>query len=163
MPNDSLALTTDAGFSLSLSCGIELDVPENSVETQIVAFIEDESKAIDKTTWFNLDGIRFRIGSAILDIQESAPQINTIAEIMRCFPEVNIKIGGYSDTTGDPQRNMEISQLRAEAFQNVLAMQGIAADRMEAEGYGDQHAVADNDTPEGRAQNRRIALRVTTK
>jgi len=58
---------------------------------------------------------------------------------------------------------MKLSQDRAINVMNELIKGGIAADRLEAEGYGDQHPVGDNSTPEGRAMNRRIALRVTAK
>jgi K(+)-stimulated pyrophosphate-energized sodium pump len=58
---------------------------------------------------------------------------------------------------------MNISQLRAENVMKAIIDLGVAADRMEAEGYGAQHPIASNDTEEGRAQNRRIALRFTAK
>jgi outer membrane protein OmpA-like peptidoglycan-associated protein len=76
---------------------------------------------------------------------------------------VHIKIGGYTDNTGDAAANQTLSEARAKNVMDALAAKGVDASRMESEGYGDQHPVADNSTEEGRAQNRRIALRVTQK
>jgi len=96
-------------------------------------------------------------------MDKSGEQINNIAEIMKGYPKVKIKLGGYTDNTGNEAKNMTLSQNRADAVKAALVDKGIAADRIVTEGYGIQHPVASNDTPEGRAQNRRIALRVDTK
>ena len=76
---------------------------------------------------------------------------------------VNIKIGGYTDNVGDPQTNLKISGERAKATLQALVGMGIGAGRMEAEGYGEQHPVADNSTDQGRQKNRRVDIRVTAK
>src|SRR5262249_32007068 len=70
-------------------------------------------------------------------------------------------VGGYTDNTGDPGANQKLSQDRATAVFTELVTLGVPAQRMSAEGYGQQYPVADNSTDSGRAQNRRIALRVT--
>ena len=82
---------------------------------------------------------------------------------MKAIPIVEFKIGGYTDNTGDPEENKKLSQARAEAVMNALIEQGIDASRLTAEGYGSEFPVADNKTPEGREQNRRVAIRVTKK
>jgi len=94
---------------------------------------------------------------------ESDEQLKNIAEILKAFPAVKVKIGGYTDNVGDPADNMKLSQARAENVMKQLVALGIAADRMTAEGYGEQHPIADNNDPAGRAMNRRISLRVTAK
>ena len=76
---------------------------------------------------------------------------------------MRIKIGGYTDNSGDAATNLRLSQARAETVLNELRTMGIAASRLEAEGYGQAHPVADNATPEGRATNRRVALRLTER
>ena len=112
--------------------------------------------------WLAFDRLVFETGSATLEPQ-SQEQLTNIVEILKAFPAVKVKIGGYTDNVGDPAANMKLSQDRAINVMNELIKGGIAADRLEAEGYGDQHPVGDNSTPEGRAMNRRIALRVTAK
>ena len=150
-------------FSRKLANGVELNIPERGVENQLLGFIEDDAKAVDKTTWFNFDRLTFETGKANLDMEKSGEQLNNIVAIMNAYPNTKIKIGGYTDNTGNPEFNMNLSQARAEAVKTALQGMGIAADRMDAEGYGDAHPVATNDTEEGRAQNRRIAARFTAK
>ena len=58
---------------------------------------------------------------------------------------------------------MRLSQNRADTVTRELSSMGIAVDRLESEGYGDQHAIADNSTQEGRARNSRISMRILQK
>ncbi len=151
-----------AFFKKALPTNVELNIPEFGIENALLKFIEDADKVPDKTTWFNFDRLVFQTGSATLEPQ-SQEQLTNIVEILKAFPAVKVKIGGYTDNVGDPAANMTLSQNRATNVMNEIVKGGIAADRLEAEGYGDQHPVGDNATPEGRAMNRRIALRVTAK
>jgi K(+)-stimulated pyrophosphate-energized sodium pump len=86
-----------------------------------------------------------------------------MAQILKAFPAVNIKIGGYTDNTGSAQTNKKLSQDRADVVMAELVQLGIDKARLAAEGYGPEHPVASNDTEAGRAENRRIAVRVTKK
>ena len=86
-----------------------------------------------------------------------------MAEILKAYPNVTIKLGGYTDNTGDLQANLRLSQQRADAVMADLVKLGVDAGRMKAEGYGQEHPVADNSTVEGRAKNRRIDIRVVSK
>ena len=90
-------------------------------------------------------------------------QINNITSILKTFPDVQVKVGGYTDNVGDPIANKKLSQNRAESVTSALVANGIEAKRMEAEGYGQEHPVADNNTETGRDLNRRVSLRVTKK
>jgi outer membrane protein OmpA-like peptidoglycan-associated protein len=150
-------------FKKTLPNGVALNAPMGGIENQLVEFIEDASKPVDKTTWFNFDRLTFETGKATLDMAKSAEQLNNVAEIMKAYPNVELKIGGYTDNVGSAAANMKLSEERANATMAELVKLGVAAARMKAEGYGDQHPVASNDTEAGRAQNRRIAVRVTKK
>lgn len=145
-----------------LPSGLELNIPERGVENRLIAFIEDKNKPVDKTTWFNFDRLLFDTGKATLRA-ESRDQVRDIANILKEYPNVNIKIGGYTDNTGSAALNKKLSQERADVVMNALEKEGIAKARLAAEGYGSEHPEATNDTPEGRQQNRRIAVRVTKK
>ena len=146
----------------SLPTKIELNIPDRGMENSLLNFIEDPAKSVDSTTWINFDRLLFESSSATLK-PESQEQLRNIAEILRAYPNVNVKIGGYTDNAGNPASNMKLSQDRATNVSNELARLGVSSSRVEAEGYGEQHPVADNSTEAGRAQNRRIALRVTRK
>lgn len=149
-------------FKFKLPNGVELNIPEKGVEKSFISWIDDKTRMVDKTTWFNFDRLLFDTGKSTLRA-ESQDQLKTMAEIMKAFPSVNIKIGGYTDNVGDKAGNMKLSAARANAVMAELVKLGVDKSRMEAEGYGDQHPVASNDTEEGRQQNRRIAFRVTKK
>jgi K(+)-stimulated pyrophosphate-energized sodium pump len=117
---------------------------------------------VNDTTWFDFDRLTFDTNSATLSAQ-SQEQLGNIASILKAYPNMQIKIGGYTDNTGDYAANMQLSQQRADSVQQQLVGMGIAAERIQAEGYGPQHPIADNSTEAGRARNRRIALLVTRK
>lgn len=89
--------------------------------------------------------------------------MKNVAEILKAFPSVEIKLGGYTDNSGDPKANLKLSDDRAKSVMAELVKMGIEAKRLAAEGYGDQHPVADNNTPEGKEKNRRVSIRVTKK
>lgn len=145
-----------------LPSGIELDVPEFGVEKKLVDFIQDTARPLDETTWFTFDRLEFETGSATLKAT-SAEQLNNIVEILKAYPAVRLKIGGYTDNTGDPVSNLELSQRRAENTMQALIRMEVDPARLQAEGYGESYPVADNATEEGRQKNRRIDLRVIAK
>ena len=149
-------------FETTLSSGYAIKGTKNGIEDKLIAFIQDTDKAVDETTWFSMDGITFDTDKATLT-QASAVQVRNIAEILKAFPNVKIKIGGYTDNTGDAKANLTLSTDRANTIKNVLVAMGIDAARLDAKGYGSEHPVASNETEEGRQQNRRIDVRVTAK
>ncbi len=149
-------------LAVKLPSGLELKVPALGVEKKLIAFIEDAGKPVDKKLWFSFDRLEFETGSATLK-PSSMEQLKNIAEILKAYPKVNLKIGGYTDNVGNPSANLTLSQKRAENTMQEIVKLGIDAKRLEAEGYGDKYPVADNTTEEGRQKNRRIDLRVTKK
>ena len=86
--------------------------------------------------------------------------LETLLVIMRDFPGLRIAIEGHTDNGGDAEKNQKLSQWRAEWVERFLVERGIATDRVGAQGFGDTQPVADNETPEGREQNRRLVIRV---
>jgi outer membrane protein OmpA-like peptidoglycan-associated protein len=139
-----------------------LNIPQNGVEARLLAFIQDPSKGVEPATWFDFDRLLFNTDSATLR-PESQEQLRNIAEILKAYPNAHIKIGGYTDNTGDPESNLSLSQDRANGVLAELVKLGISPNRLEAQGYGEQFPVADNSTEEGRARNRRVSMRVTQK
>ena len=151
-----------AFFSTKLPDGTELNIPQNGIENKLITFLNDSSRPVDNTTWFNFDRLLFDTNSATLQPQ-SQEQLNNIIAIMKAYPNMHAKIGAYTDNTGDPAANQTLSENRAKNVMDAIVAGGIDPSRLESNGYGDQYPVADNSTPEGRAQNRRIALLVTQK
>jgi OmpA-OmpF porin, OOP family len=149
-------------FKTKLPDGVELNIPQFGVENKLIAFLNDSSKPVDTTTWFNFDRLLFDTGKATLQ-PSSQEQLNNIAAILKAYPNVHIKIGGYTDSTGDAAANQALSEARAKNVMDALVAAGINPSRLEAKGYGDQYPVGDNATEDGRAQNRRISMLVTQK
>ena len=147
----------------TLPGGFALQGALEGMESRLVGFIRDDSRPVNDTTWFNFDHLNFQTGSAELDMAYSQQQLTNIYEVLRAFPAVKIKIGGYTDNVGSAAANLKISQARAQTVQATLIKMGVSKARLAAEGYGAQHPVAGNATEEDRAQNRRIAVRVTAK
>lgn len=148
--------------TMKLPDGVSLNVGENSSEEKLIRFIEDSGNSVNDTTWISLDRLFFEKGKSILK-PESQDQLSNIAAIMKSYPEVKLKIGGYTDNTGSADANLKISTERANVAMKDLISLGVSADRLKAEGYGQAHPIADNSTVEGQAQNRRIDVRVTEK
>lgn len=103
-------------------------------------------------------GIYFDTGSDRLR-PESTPTLEEIADMLKAHPDLRIRIEGHTDSTGNPQSNLVLSEKRAAAVEDYLATKhGIDAGRLETQGFGDTKPVGDNDTPEGRQANRRVEL-----
>lgn len=146
----------------ALPDGVTVVSPPGSLEDQLVQFIQDGERKVDKDTWYNFDRVVFDTGKSAL-LPDSDVQLQNLVAILKAFPEVEIKVGGYTDNQGDKEANKKLSTDRAEAVVKRLVELGIDKARIKSEGYGDKNPVASNDTEEGRAQNRRMALRVTKK
>jgi outer membrane protein OmpA-like peptidoglycan-associated protein len=151
-----------AFIDTKLPNGVSLHIPSNGVENKLLAFIGDSTKPVDKTNWFSFDRLEFETDSAKLK-PSSQEQLANVAAILKAYPQVNLKIGGYTDNTGNQAHNLKLSQDRATTTLNELVKQGIAESRLAAEGYGQEFPLADNATAEGRQRNRRIDIRVTQK
>ena len=149
-------------MKVKLPDGSELNVPSQGVEARLVKYLDDSSAPVSDTTWFDFDRLLFDTGKATLQ-PASEEQLTNIAAILKAYPQVKIRIGGYTDNTGDPAANVRLSEERAGNVMAELVRLGIDPARMSAKGYGAEDPIADNSTEEGRQKNRRISLRVTDK
>ena len=149
-------------MKVKLPDGSEINVPSRGVEARLVSYLNDSSAPVSDTTWFDFDRLLFDTGAATLQ-PASEEQLTNIADILKAYPQVKIRIGGYTDNTGDPAANLQLSEQRADNVMAELVKLGIDPARMTAKGYGAEDPIADNSTDEGRQKNRRISLRVTDK
>jgi outer membrane protein OmpA-like peptidoglycan-associated protein len=105
----------------------------------------------------SLPGISFETGKAAL---KPAAQLTLakLAGIAQVYPAVNMRVEGYTDSTGNAAVNQKLSEARAKAVYDFLKAQGIADTRLAFQGLGPASPVADNATKEGRAKNRRVEI-----
>ncbi len=156
---------TGASTTVKLPDGTTLNVGNSSTEARLFNFLNDNAQTVsaDKAQgWLSLDRVYFTTGKATLT-GESIAQLQNLAAILKAFPNASIKLGGYTDNTGVAAKNVLLSADRANAARKAVVSRGIAGGRVAAEGYGQEHPLASNDTPDGRAQNRRVDVRVTKK
>ena len=93
---------------------------------------------------------------------DSQPILDDVYKVVNdCPATTQVVIAGYTDNVGDATANRLISQARAQTAADGLVTRGLAADRVKALGYGPATPVADNDTAEGRAKNRRVVIDIT--
>lgn len=103
--------------------------------------------------------VEFASGSANLTPAAQA-QLDDAAEIINDAPGVDIEVAGYTDNVGDDNLNKLLSEARARAVVKYLVDQGVDPERIFAIGYGEGRPIASNETPEGRAKNRRIEFSI---
>ncbi|MBN2529969.1 MAG: OmpA family protein [Deltaproteobacteria bacterium] len=106
-----------------------------------------------------LQKVYFATGKAkILD--KSNELLNEVAMVIKAKPELKVRIEGHTDDVGKDQKNLKLSQGRADAVKDFLVAAGIEESRLLSEGKGKTTPIADNKTEEGRAQNRRVEFHI---
>ncbi|WP_139852567.1 OmpA family protein [Acinetobacter pullicarnis] len=116
-----------------------------------------EQKVIDDALKNRI--IEFESGSAILT-PVGTQILDEMVVALNKVQEKNIKIIGHTDNLGDPKKNIQLSQARAEAVKQYLVSKNIASSRLSLAGLGANQPVADNGTADGRRKNRRIEFEV---
>lgn len=101
--------------------------------------------------------VQFDFGKATLR-PDAAPVIERVVALLHEDPALSLLIEGHTDDVGDEAANLALSKARARAVVAALVAQGIAGDRLAAEGHGEGRPVADNTSSGGRAKNRRVEL-----
>jgi len=106
-----------------------------------------------------LKGVHFDFNTARLRADASAILDDAVANLKR-YPALKVEVAGHTDSNGADAYNQRLSENRAKAVMDYFVGKGVDAARLSAKGYGESEPVADNATADGRAQNRRVELRI---
>ena len=147
--------------SVNLPGGVRISVDQGSSVHQLSTYLAD-SAAGGLPKRFVFDDLHFETGTTRLTPQGQRT-VESLAAVLKAYPTVRVTLEGHTDATGDPTSNKTLSLQRAEAVKQMLTNTGIAADRLQAEGYGQERPIANNDTETGRARNRRLELVVVAR
>ncbi len=136
-------------FALKTHTALEpykLDIPLKKPESDVDITLQN--------VFFDVDKFELK--------PESKYELDKLVHLLKKFPFMKIEIGGHTDNTGDSKKNITLSLNRAKAVRDYLVAAGISTYRLTYIGYGDTKPIADNDTPEGKAKNRRTVFKVVS-
>ncbi|WP_226064630.1 OmpA family protein [Kaistella polysaccharea] len=166
--NDTAMVGTDRTMTDIDLNGTKLKGYENGLEASMIGFLKSDGykNAADdaalKDNWYSFDNVNFKMGSSTELEPGSEGQIQNLSEILKAYPDAKIKIGGYTDKTGDATVNKALSQKRADFIKSELARMGVGAQVAGAEGYGSEFATVAADASDAeRAVDRKMAVRFT--
>ena len=128
------------------------------IQRDTIAFVDSTKE--ESFMMVALPNVQFYTDQAVL-LPSSSKELVTVAEYMVNNPEATAEIYGHTDSVGNDQHNMELSQRRAEAVKSFLVSLGVEPNRINAIGFGETRPKASNGTPEGRLMNRRVEMKLT--
>lgn len=162
----SIGITYQFGKDSSPASEVQVEptsspTPEPEKPNASLEQIEGVQKSGDSLA-LNISGTNFGPGSAELS-EDAKKRFVEAANVIAQNPNVNVRIEGHSDTSGNAKKNEALSQARAESVKSYLIENGVNSERITAQGFGSSKPVADNKTKEGRIQNRRVEIYFDSK
>ena len=155
LPNSTADVATEKVLKLNDS---ELKVKTGSFLDLLYTTITDPNADLSKPLIF--ENVTFAKYKTELTDSSKMP-LDDLVKILNAYPNIQIKINGYTDSRGDAAENKELSRGRAASVKLYLTSKGITRERLESEGFGQANPIADNNSETGRAKNRRIEAVVT--
>jgi outer membrane protein OmpA-like peptidoglycan-associated protein len=145
--------------SLIFSISGDYDAPVLIKNFRIMAGGKTPAKQVTTNNVYIARGIQFEKGSAVL-LPQSMGEINALVKWMKDDPSLKFEIAGHtsSEASSSAEANQKLSEERAHTVKAKMLEMGIQENRLTAKGYGQTKPIATNDTPEGRATNRRVAF-----
>jgi outer membrane protein OmpA-like peptidoglycan-associated protein len=108
----------------------------------------------------NLPDVTFAVDSTVIS-PSFQTSLDKVAQSMVQYPNSLVDVYGHTDSTGSATYNMDLSKRRADAVARYLISRGVSSARIQTQGMGMNYPVADNNTTEGRALNRRVEIKIT--
>jgi len=139
--------------------GNKMDKQAREIETALPgAQVERVGEGIKLVLGEN--AVRFDTNKSTLTATAKV-NLDKLVPVFNQYPDTNIQIYGYTDSTGTPEYNLKLSDQRAASVKTYLSGKGLAVARFVTTGLGIADPIATNDTPEGRSQNRRVEFAIT--
>jgi OmpA-OmpF porin, OOP family len=146
---------------LTLPCGTTLAVQEGTFIHNVASFMmRGNGAASELPKRFTFDHLNFDSATTRLT-PDSNQTVNDLVSIMKCYPNATVQLEGHTDATGDAEANKRLSVDRAEAVKGMMVAAGIDPNRISTAGWGQEKPIANNDTEDGKAKNRRTELVIT--
>lgn len=146
--------------------GVKLKGYKGGLEDRMITFLKSDgykNAANDdalKTVWYDFDKVNFKMGSAKELEPGSQAQLDNLVTILKAFPDAKIKVGGYTDKTGNEEVNKKLSGERAVFIKDYLAKAGVGSQVTGADGYGSEFATQPAEASDvERAVDRKMAVR----
>ena len=164
--SDTLKASASAvnGSEIKLPDGKKLSAMKGGIEDQLLIFLNDVNSKPSRRFPFNFDKLNFNTGTAAIT-SESMPQIQNIAAILNTFPKTKIKVGGFTDRSGDSTANQDLSARQAASVAAALQTAGANPTQiLGTEGFGSEFAKYPKDAADSlRATDRHISVSVRSK
>ena len=143
----------DGVFDKDDACPTIAGLPENKGCPKL------EKKELE-TIKYAFENLEFETGKDIIRTS-SYPSLNSLADLLKKKPNYGLKIEGHTDNVVNDEKNMILSQKRADAVKNYLTKKGVSSTYLETYGYGETKPIATNETKEGKQKNRRVEMTIT--
>lgn len=159
--------TPDA-YPMEISRRYEILVSREGYFNSTVKLTIDKKDKVERTVLLRslgvgksivLDDLLFKVNSADVD-DRSMNLLNQLVDFMNQNPKIRIEIGGHTDSDGSAAFNQQLSENRAKSAVKYLVSKGISESRLVAKGYGKDQPIVANDTPDNKAKNRRVEMKV---
>jgi outer membrane protein OmpA-like peptidoglycan-associated protein len=144
----------DVDDACPLEAGVKSKNPEKNGCPQVHKKIIETDSGIQL-----LENIQFDTGRATIK-PVSFPILDEVVEVLEARPSIRMGVYGHTDSVGAHAMNMSLSKNRAAAVMRYLVQKGISKKRLESDGFGPDKPIDSNDTPEGRAKNRRVEFKI---
>lgn len=156
----AVLIGTGVGAIAGGSVGSYMDRQERELRARTAGTGIEVQRQGDEIALKLPSGISFDFNSAAVR-PEFRPALDTVAQTLVSFPSTFVDVKGHTDSIGSAAVNQRLSEQRAIAVADYLSMHGVQQQRIATRGYGFTMPIASNDTEEGRAQNRRVEIKLT--
>lgn len=151
-----------AGTALGAGIGYYMDKQAEELQTNLQGTEVKVQRQGEDLNLVMPGNVAFATGSATIN-SSFYSTLDSVASVLVKNPDTTLTISGYTDSVGKASSNLQLSKNRADSVARYLINKGVNQARIESVGYGDQNPIASNDTEQGRAQNRRVEIKIHPK